>query len=59
MASHLYGDTELNHVDYCVQILGIGVWERSCQLTAEGYVESGRLGATRDLPVEVLVTTRV
>jgi len=53
MASHRFADKKLNHIDYCLELLGIRVWEKSCQLIAKGSGEWGPLGPKWDLPVEV------
>ncbi len=53
MASHRFADKKLNHIDYCLELLGIRVWEKSCQLIAKGRGERGSLGPRWDLPAEV------
>ena len=53
MASHRFADKKLNHIDYCLEPLGIRVWEKSCQLIAKGSGEWGSPGPKWDLPIEV------
>lgn len=53
MASHRYADKEKNHIDYCLQLLGIRVWDKTCQLIAKGNGDWGALGPKWDLPIQV------
>ena len=42
MNSHRNVDRQARHIDYCLNLLGIRVWETSCQLIAKGDEQLGR-----------------
>jgi hypothetical protein len=46
-------DTAGRWIDYRLNILGIRVWENSCQLVAKGAGEWSTIGPRWDLPVQV------
>ena len=46
-------DLDKRHIDYCLNILGIRVWEASCQLIAKGDGEWASIGPKWDLPVHI------
>jgi hypothetical protein len=48
-----YADKTRHHIDYCLNLLGIRVWERRCQLIARLDGEWTFLGPPRDLPIYV------
>lgn len=48
-----HGENAGLFVDYRLNILGIRVWEHSCQLIARSGNEWGTLGPRSDLPVQV------
>jgi hypothetical protein len=51
--THRNSDPQLRHIDYCLKLLGIRVWENSCQLIAKGDGSWGPLGAKWDLPIVI------
>ena len=53
MASHLYADRKLNHIDYCLNILGLRVWKDACQLIAKADGNWTFIGPKWDLPIEI------
>lgn len=53
MAAHRYADPEQNHIDYCLNILGIRVWKLQCQLIAKTDGNWTSVGPKWDLPVEI------
>ena len=46
-------DCVASHIDYCLHILGIRVWEKSCQLIAKDRGEWTTIGPKWDLPIEI------
>ena len=53
MSTHRNADSNLNHIDYCLNLLGVRVWRNSCQLIAKGDGNWGPLGPKWDLPIEI------
>jgi hypothetical protein len=48
-----FADPARGHIDYCLNILGIRVWEKTCQLIAKGDGHWEPIGPTWDLPIEI------
>jgi hypothetical protein len=48
-----FADSSARHIDYCLNILGIRVWETQCQLIAKGDGHWGPIGPKWDLPVQI------
>jgi hypothetical protein len=58
MSAHRNADQEAQHIDYCLNILGIRVWKSHCQLIAKSGAEWTSLGPKWDLPIEIPSDTR-
>lgn len=46
-------DEKSRHIDYCLNIMGIRVWEDRCQLLARGFGGWIPIGPDWPLPIEV------
>ena len=53
MAHSRKADPEQQHIDYCLNILGIRARETSGQLIAKGNGEWAPIGPKRDLPIHI------
>ena len=54
MSERRYADQSASHIDYCLNILGIRVWEHACQLVAKTSNGSwASLGLQWELPIEI------
>jgi hypothetical protein len=58
MTNHRHADHTNNHIDYCLNILGIRVWKESCQLIAKSNGDWTFIGPKWDLPVEIPIDER-
>jgi hypothetical protein len=50
---HRNADRQHQHIDYCLNILGIRVLEKACRLIAKGNGEWSPIGPLWDLPLEI------
>lgn len=57
MSSHRNADPDNRHIDYCLHILGIRVWENTCQLLAKCDGQWVSLGGEHNLPIQVPETS--
>ena len=53
MAHTRNADRERQHIDYCLNILGIRVQEHSCHLIAKGDGNWSAIGPKWDLPIHI------
>jgi hypothetical protein len=53
MSNHRFADPDANHIDYCLNILGVRVWRDVCQLIAKSDGQWTFIGPKWDLPIEI------